>query len=309
MVQQPPDGGAQHASPRRLPLAVLVATGLARPGGTPERVAERVAGRTVVVTGGSRGIGAATAVRLAGAGAHVVLIARSVDGLDAVVRRIERAAPRTGGSASAVAVDLRDTGAAGAAGDRVVAEHGAPVVVVSNAGHSIHRYVADYADRFHDVARTAGVNYLGPVALLLRLLPAMAAARDGHVIGVSTTSASMPFPGWSAYGASKTAFDAWLAAAAPELALDRIAVTTLRLPLVHTAMSAATPAYRRLPGMYPDDVAALVCHAVVARPRLVEPWWSRGLGVVRDVAPGASDRVLTGFARWERRGRRDGGNR
>lgn len=297
---------ADHA-PRRMPLAALIATGLARPGGTPERVAERVRGRTVVVTGASRGIGAATAVRLAGAGAHVMLLARSADGLAEVARRIDRAAPRTGGSASAVVVDLRDVDAAAAAGDRIVAERGAPAVVVSNAGHSIHRYVADYADRFHDIARTAGVNYLGPVALLLRLLPPMAAARDGHVIGVSTTSVSLPFPGWSAYGASKTAFDAWLAAAAPELALDGIAVTTLRLPLVHTAMSAATPLYRRLPGMYPDDVAALVCHAVVARPRLVEPWWSRGLGLAEDVAPGATDRLLTAFARLERRGRRGPG--
>src|SRR5665648_1034434 len=136
-----------------------------------------------------------------------------------VARRIDRAAPRTGGSASALVVDLRDPDAAAAAGDRIVAEHGAPAVVVSNAGHSIHRYVTDYTDRFHDVARTAGVNYLGPVALLLRLLPPMAAARDGHVIAMSTTSVSLPFPGWSAYGASKTAFDAWLAAAAPGGAL------------------------------------------------------------------------------------------
>lgn len=296
-------GAVPQRAPRRLPLAFLVATGLARPGGTPARVAERVGGRTVVVTGGSRGIGAATAIRLAGAGAHVVLLARDAGAMKQVAGRIERAAPRTGGSASCLVVDLRDPDAAAAAGDRIVTDQGAPVVVVSNAGHSIHRYVADYTDRFHDVVRTAGVNYLGPVALLLRLLPAMSAAREGHVIAVSTTSVSMPFPGWSAYGASKTAFDAWLAAAAPELALDGIATTTLRLPLVHTAMSAATPAYQRVPGLFPEDVAALVCHAVVDRPRLVEPWWSRAIGLARDVAPGAGDRLLTRFARWERRTR------
>lgn len=305
-----PDAAARSATPQaaahprsgppRLPLPVLMATGLARPGGSPEQVAERVRGRVVVVTGASRGIGAATAVRLAGVGAHVVLLARGADGLGEVAARIGRAAPRTGGSAECLTVDLRDTDAATAAGDRIVAEHGAPAVIVSNAGHSIHRHLVDYTDRFHDVARTAGVNYLGPVALLLRLLPPMVDARAGHLIAVSTTSVSVPFPGWSVYGASKTAFDAWLAAVSPELAADGIATTTLRLPLVHTAMSAATPAYRRLPGLLPDDVAALVCHALVARPRLIEPWWSRALRLVHDVVPGASDRVLARVVRWER---------
>ncbi|WP_188037593.1 SDR family NAD(P)-dependent oxidoreductase [Actinotalea sp. JY-7885] len=284
----------------RMPRAVLLATGMARTGAPPDRVRERVGGRTVVVTGASRGIGAATAERLAAVGARVVLLARGAEALDDVVGAVRS----RGGTAHAIAVDLRDPQAAAAAGERILAEHGTPAVVVSNAGHSIHRFLADYADRFHDVTRTAGVNYLGPVALLLRLLPAMTAARAGHLVLVSTTSVSVPLPGWSAYGASKSALDAWVASVAPELAVDGVATTTLRLPLVHTAMSAATPAYRRVPGLLPDDVAALVTHSVVARPRVVDPWWSRAAGLAVDLAPGPVDRLATGYVRAVRAARR-----
>lgn len=288
--------------PRRIPLPALTLTGMARSGASPERVGELVAGRTVVVTGASRGIGAATALRLGAVGAHVVLLARTAGDLDAVAERVRRAAARTGsgGTATVVPLDLRDLEAATRVGDRIVAEHGAPHVVVSNAGHSINRFVADYADRLHDVTRTAGVNYLGPVALLLRLLPPMTRAGRGHLIGVSSTSIRLPGPGFSVYGASKAAFDAWLRAVAPELIADGVAVTTLRLPLVHTAMSAVTPVYRRLPGMMPDDVAALVCHAIVARPRVVEPWWTLPLGAVMDTAPKTVDRAMSRYVRLAR---------
>lgn len=285
--------------------AVIVTGGLSRVGVTPDRVGELVAGRTVVVTGASRGIGAATALRLGAVGAHVILLARTEAGLDGVAERIAVAAGRlgTGGRASTMAVDLRDLDAATAVGDRIVAERGAPSVIVSNAGHSINRFLVDYADRLHDVTRTAGVNYLGAVALLLRLLPPMLAEGRGHLIGVSSTSVRLPAPGFSTYGASKAAFDAWLRAVGPELAADGVATTTVRLPLVRTAMSDPTPTYRTLPALEADDAAALVCHAIIARPRLVEPWWSRALGTAMDVVPGTSDQLLARYVRRVRRTR------
>ena len=57
--------------------------------------------------------------------------------------------------------------------ERILAEHGAPDVVVNNAGKSIRRSVAQSTDRFHDFTRMIDINYLGPVRLLLGLLPAM----------------------------------------------------------------------------------------------------------------------------------------
>jgi NAD(P)-dependent dehydrogenase (short-subunit alcohol dehydrogenase family) len=80
--------------------------------------------------------------------------------------------------------------------------------------------VADTDDRFHDVQRLTGVNYLGPVQLVLGLLPAMRAAGRGHLVNVSTAALGLPAANWSAYLGSKGAFDTWLRCAAPELRVD-----------------------------------------------------------------------------------------
>lgn len=269
----------------RWPRLALLALGMRGIGPRDARLRASVAGKLIVVTGASRGIGAATAGRLALAGARVVLLARTEADLSRLAARITA----RGGSAAVIAVDLRDTDAATSAAAEILVMHGVPDVVVSNAGHSIHRALVDYADRFHDVTRTAGVNYLGPVALLLGLLPPMMARGSGHLVSVSSTSVSLPAPGWSVYGASKSAFEAWLRSVAPELAASGVATTSLRLPLVHTGMSA--PTYRSAPGLSVRGAAQLVCRAIVDRPRLIAPWWVRLGGVLADAAPGTSDRI------------------
>ncbi|WP_165962669.1 SDR family NAD(P)-dependent oxidoreductase [Occultella glacieicola] len=269
------------------PVGVRALLGMAGFGPGPEAVRRVVAGRTVLITGASRGVGERIAIRLGAVGAHVVLLARG-DALDGVADAVRA----LGGRANTLRVDLRDTDAARAAGIRILADHGTPAVVVSNAGHSIRRNLADYTDRFHDVQRVTGVNALGPVALLLPLLRQMAADGAGHLISVASASVDVPSPGYSAYAASKSAFEAWLRAVAPELAADGVATTSVHLPLVHTAMSAPTARYATAPGLSADDAAALVCRAIVDRPRLISPWWARLGGAVSALAPAASDRLL-----------------
>lgn len=255
------------------------------------RLRARVAGRLVVVTGASRGVGAETAARLALAGARVVLLARGNEALEAVARGIRR----RGGSAEVLPVDLSDPDAAETAGDTILDRWGAPAAVVSNAGMSLRRTLLDSRDRPQDVARTIGVNYTGPVALLRRLLPAMVAAGTGHVVSVASTSVDIPAPGWSLYGASKTAMDAWLRAVALELEPSGIAVTSIRLPLVRTAMSAPTAAYAAVPAMRPVDAAKYVARALVDRPLVLAPWWSRLAGVALAVHPRLLDPALRGW--------------
>lgn len=269
-----------------------------RPAG-PSRaaLAARLRGRVVVVTGSSRGIGAETARRLARVGARIVLLARDEAALEVVAGQIRRA----GGSADVIVADLRDPDAAGAAADRILGEVGTPELVVSNAGHSIRRRLLDYVDRPHDVTRTIGVNYVGPVTLLQGMIPAMVEAGRGHIVSIGSTSIDIPAPGWSVYGASKTAFDAWLRAVAPELAPHGIAVTSIHLPLVHTDMSAPTYGTSS-PAMRPVDAAKLVARAVVDRPRLISPWWSRLAGGVLVAFPGLSDRALRAYDRVLDRG-------
>ncbi|GIJ56616.1 SDR family NAD(P)-dependent oxidoreductase [Virgisporangium aurantiacum] len=265
-----------------------VAAGIAGRGPDETRLRRAVGGRIVLVTGASEGIGAATARRLAAAGATVLLVARTVERLDAVRADIVAA----GGAAHVHPADLSDPDAAAALATAVLRRYRRVDVVVSNAGRSIRRSVADTADRFHDVTRTAALNYLGPVRLLLALLPAMRAVGGGHVVNVSTAGLASPAPNWSSYLASKAAFDTWLRCVAPELRRDGVTVSTVYCGLTRTRMSAPTLHYSRMPAMSPDEAAAVVCRAVADRPRGLWPWWARAGAVVDAAVPGPVERLM-----------------
>lgn len=246
-----------------------------------------VGGRLVVITGASRGIGYELARRLTAVGAEVVGIAR---GADELARVGEEVAAR-GGVFHALAGDLRDTDWAGQAGRRILRDFGTPYLLVSNAGHSIHRSLADYTDRFHDVARTAGVNYLGAVALALPLLESMMQRGEGHLISVSTTSVDIPLPAWSAYTASKAGFEMWLTTVGPELRAAGVAVTSVHMARVSTAMSAPTAGRYRVREMTATQASDILCRAIVTREPLIAPLWARGAAVVSAAFPVAVQRL------------------
>ena len=149
--------------------------------------------------------------------------------------------------------------------------HGDVDVLVNNAGHSIRRSIALSYNRFHDFERTIDVNYLGPVRLVLGVLPGMRARRRGHVLNVSSLGVLFGAPRFSAYLASKSAFESFLRCIAPEVRGDGVAVTNIYMPLVHTPMVEATRVYRLLPGLTADEAAQRICRAVVERPRPRSP--------------------------------------
>jgi NAD(P)-dependent dehydrogenase (short-subunit alcohol dehydrogenase family) len=229
----------------------------------------RLAGKTVLITGASYGIGESLADALADTGARLLLVARTADKLAEVRARVEA----RGGRADAFPCDLADPAAVRGLLDQLLRLPDGVDLVVSNAGKSIRRSIFDSLDRFHDFTRTANVNYLGPVQLLLGLIPTLV-ARRGHVINISTGNAVvLPAPRWAAYGASKAAFDYWFRSVGPELNARGVATTSIYLPLVRTRMSAPTEHLRRLPAMQPEDVARLICRAINARRRRYKPWW------------------------------------
>lgn len=229
----------------------------------------RLAGKTVLITGASYGIGECLAEALAQTNAHLLLVSRTRDKLEDVKRRVVA----RGGSAQVFDCDLRDEAAVEALAKAIQAFSGGVDVVVSNAGHSIRRSIFDSLDRFHDFTRTIGVNYLGPVQLLLWLLPGLV-ARRGHIINISALNVLLaPAPKWAAYQASKTAFDQWFRSVGPELNAHGVATTSVYLPLVRTRMIEPTEAYRNLPAMTPEQVASLICKAILSRRRVYAPWW------------------------------------
>ncbi|BEL04827.1 hypothetical protein Q0Z83_030180 [Actinoplanes sichuanensis] len=241
----------------------------------------------MLVTGASEGIGEATAKRLAAAGATVLLVARTEERLEQVRTEIESA----GGRAFVHPADLSSPEAAAALAADLVQRHRRIDVVVSNAGRSIRRSVADTADRFHDIQRTNSLNFLGPAQLMLALFPTMRAAGGGHIVNVSTAGLSSRTPNWSSYLASKSAFDTWLRCAAVELRADRVTVSTTYLNLVRTRMSAPTPHYRRAPAMSAGDAAEIVCRSVAHRTNWW-PWWARLGSVLMAAAPRTVERGL-----------------
>lgn len=255
-----------------------------------------VAGSTAVVTGASSGIGEATARRLGAAGAETVLVARSADRLEGLRRVIEdgdgRACPHP--------ADLSDPVSVARLVEEILLCHGPVDLLVNNAGHSIRRSIALSYDRFHDFERTIDVNYLGPVRLVLGLLPGMRARGRGHLLNVSSLGVLFCAPRFSAYLASKAAFETFLRCIASEVQHDGVAVTNIYMPLVHTPMSEPTPIYRFLPGLTAEAAAERICRAVVTQPRRVAPRVGLLAHVLADAAPGPFDGLLQLGYRWSR---------
>jgi NAD(P)-dependent dehydrogenase (short-subunit alcohol dehydrogenase family) len=236
----------------------------------PDRLRSAVSGKTALVTGASYGIGEATARRLAAAGATVLVVARSAERLDDLAASVNAG----GGQAVAYPTDLADEAAVNALTKQVTEDHGPLDIVVSNAGKSLRRSLHHQYDRPHDFQRTIDINYLGPVWLLLGLLPAMRENGRGHIVNISSVAVRVvPGPQWGAYQASKGAFDRWLRSVAPELHADGVDVTSVYFALVRTRMIAPTPMLGRLPGLSPDQAAEAIAKAIIERPRSNEPPW------------------------------------
>jgi short-subunit dehydrogenase len=247
-----------------------------------------VGGKVVLITGASSGIGKTSALRLAAAGAHVLLVARSADKLEETAAEIAE----LGGVATiyqADASDLEDC-------DRLVAEvlknHGFIDILINNAGRSIRRSLELSYDRFHDFERTMQINYFGAVRLTMGLLPSMSANKKGHVINMSSISALTPSPRFSAYVASKSALDAWTRAAAVEFSDRNVRFTTINMPLVRTPMIAATSVYDSMPVLTPDEAADMVMEAVIKKPKRIATQMGVFLQVMAAVAPKFSEVLM-----------------
>lgn len=221
-----------------------------------------VNGKVVLVTGGSSGIGLATAHRLARAGATTLICGRDA----ARLAEAAQALGEHGAPVQAYQVDLSDIPACERFVQAVLADHGQVDILVNNAGRSIRRTVEASYERFHDLQRMMQLNYFGAVRLTMGLLPQMVARGAGHVIVISSIGVLTNAPRFSAYVASKAALEAWVGCAAAEFADLGIHFTTINMPLVRTPMIAPTPAYRDAPALTPDEAAEFVVRAIVNKP-------------------------------------------
>ena len=252
-----------------------------------ERRTYDIVGKRVVITGASSGIGAASAARLARAGAEVVLVARREDELVERVAEIVAA----GGTASYEVADLADETAIDDLVERLNASGGVDILV-NNAGHSIRRPMVK--SRMHDYERQITLNYLAPVRLTLGLLPPMLERGEGHVINVSTWAVMLPgAPLFGGYVASKSALTSFGDTLHAELAIKGITCTTVFPPLVRTPMIAPTAAFDGAPSLSAEEVAEWVLRAAVHRPREIAPRVSHIFRAVDAAIPAAARRAVT----------------
>lgn len=252
-------------------------------------LATQVNGKTVVVTGGSSGIGLAVAHQMAEAGAKVVLVARTLETLEEARDEINAKVP---GSTSVYSCDLTDMAAIESTMQSILAEQGPVDVLVNNAGRSIRRAVVESYDRFHDYERTMQLNYFGAIKAIMTVLPTMTERKVGQIINISSIGCLTNVPRFSAYVASKSALDAFSRVLSAEVKAQNIDITTIYMPLVKTPMIAPTTMYQYVPTLSPEEAADLVAHAVVNKPKKIATRLGQTMDISYAVWPKVNDFIL-----------------
>lgn len=248
-----------------------------------------VAGKRILLTGASSGIGEAAAEKFAAKGATVIAVARRQELLDDLVGRITA----KGGDARAHAVDLSDLDAIDELVATVERDLGGVDILINNAGRSIRRPLAESLDRWHDVERTMTLNYYSPLRLIRGLAPGMRERRDGHIINVATWGVmNESSPLFAVYNASKAALAAVSRVIETEWAAVGVHSTTLYYPLVKTPMIAPTRAYDGLPGLSAGEAADWMLTAARTRPVQIAPRMAVTAKALNTVAPGLVDAVM-----------------
>jgi NAD(P)-dependent dehydrogenase (short-subunit alcohol dehydrogenase family) len=170
-------------------------------------------GKLALVTGASRGIGAATAETLARAGAHVILTARTAPALEEVEERIHA----QGGAATIAPMDLTQTDHIAKLSEAVAERWGSLDILVLNAAMLGSLSPVEHLDP-KELARVFALNVHANQALIAAFDPLLRRANQGEVIGITSSVGSEPRAFWGGYGASKAAFETLLGAYADETA-------------------------------------------------------------------------------------------
>lgn len=227
---------------------------------------ENLSGQIAVVTGASRGIGAAIGKRLAAMGATVVLTARDQVRLNEVAREIRSA----GGRAECEALDLVGEPAITEA---AIAEFAALIqqrhrrcdILVNNAG------VGKFGAPLHEMAlrdwdEVMKTNLRGPYLMIRAFAPMMMAARSGHIVNISSLAGHNPLKNGAAYAASKWGLNGLTYSVAEELRVYGIRVSAVAPGSVNTGFSASA-GKDPMKKVQPEDVANVVAMLVTQAPQ------------------------------------------
>ena len=216
-----------------------------------------LANQLALVTGASRGIGAATAEALAARGAHVVLTARTADGLEAVEQRIFDA----GGAATIAPLDLTQNDAIAKLAAAIVERWQALDVLVLNAA-TLGTLGAVPAIDPKEMAHVLTLNVSAQAALIAAFDPLLRRAAAGKVIALTSSVGRNPRAYWGLYGASKAALETLVGAYGDEVA----AISRVRTAILDPGATRTTMRARAYPGEEPASVKepAVVAERIAA---------------------------------------------
>ena len=207
--------------------------------------AKPLSGRTALVTGASRGIGAATAKALAAAGAHVILVARKVKALE----EVEDAIHAGGGTSTIAPLDLTEPDAITRLSSAIAGRWNALDILVLSAAYLPELTPIAQTDpkQFNQALLT---NVVATQALLAGFDPLLRNAKGAQVVGLTSSVGAAPRAYWGAYGATKAAFDNILASYAAE----REKAGDVRVAIIDPGATRTEMRARAFPGEDPESV-------------------------------------------------------
>jgi NAD(P)-dependent dehydrogenase (short-subunit alcohol dehydrogenase family) len=219
--------------------------------------------RSILITGGSTGIGAALALEFAGRGYKVAVAARRTDKLAELLPLLQSA-----GAAVAVALelDVAQTDSIPAVIERAAQSLGRLDVIVANAG--VAHLTPAGKGRLAQIRETVNVNLLGAIATIEAALPVFRAQGEGHIVGVTSVAGARGLPGFSAYSATKAGLHRYLQSIRAELHGTPITVTELAPGFIDTDINRG---FGKRPFVIPVEKGAAIMARMIER-RVAMRW-------------------------------------
>jgi short-subunit dehydrogenase len=256
-----------------------------------------IEGKLALITGGSSGIGEATAREIAGKGGRVILVARSASRLQQVAAEISAA----GGRADYYAADLAMPDAVSELASKVLRDTGTPDIVINNAGAG--RWLTIEETGARELEQMMALPYFAAFNLTRELLPHMRKRGSGHIVNIVSAACRLTWPGAAGYSASRAAMAAFSKALETETHGSGIHVTLGIFGKVATTYWEHNPGSEKrlpkvdayLPTLTPQEVAHAVVAAIKRESRqVVLPRAFRFIFLVNALYPKTTSRIL----RW-----------